>query len=243
MLKSDQTGGDILVRRPEGCYSIRQADGIPLLDERQFNPSGYAHAEPIVGKGGRGSAWFVEFAGIPAVLKHYRRGGMAAKLSDSWYFGWRDADSRSFREMNMLCCLRTGGLSVPRPLAAFRLGRLGFYRAAILTERIVGARSLVEAVNSGNAPWSAIGRALARFHADHARHADLNANNILIDPSDKVFVIDWDKGRIDAGNTRWHGRVIDRLVRSLHKECGSIGAGELERGIETLRRAYQWQSA
>lgn len=239
MDNSGTDSGDNVIRRPEGRYVIWQDDALPPLDERQFNPSGYERAEPIIGKGGRGSAWFVEIAGIPAVLKHYRRGGWAAKLSSDWYWGLHDRDSRSFQEMNLLHYLCDEGLPVPRPLAAFRFGRFGFYQAAILTERIAGARSLVEAVSAGDAPWSAVGQTLAKFHVLDIRHADLNANNILIDPSGKVHFIDWDKGDVVSHDNGWRGRVIDRLVRSLCKECAGSGADALASGLVTMRRAYE----
>lgn len=239
MGNSDNDYGGHSIRRPEGHYRIRQCGGLPRLDERQFNPSGYAQAEPVQGKGGRGHAWFVHIDGIAAVLKHYRRGGWAAKLSAAWYFGPRPADARSFREMCLLRQLAADGLPVPKPLAAFRLGRYGFYRAAILTERIAGARSLVEAVRAGDAPWAAVGEALARCHAAHARHADLNANNILLDPAGKVWLIDWDKGAVDPRDSGWQARVIDRLVRSVRKECAGLAGGQLEAGIAGMRRAYR----
>lgn len=236
---SDIDSGGYSIHRPEGLYSIQLADGLPRLDERQFNPSGYTQAEPVLGKGGRGHAWFVHIDGMPAVLKHYRRGGWAAKLSTDWYFGPRAADARSFREMCLLQQLLAEGLPVPKPLAAFRLGRSGFYRAAILTGRILGARSLVEVVKAGDAPWAAVGEALARCHAAHARHADLNANNILLDPAGKVWLIDWDKGAVDPRDNVWQARVIDRLVRSLRKECMGDAGGRLDAGIAELRRAYR----
>lgn len=239
---SGNDSGAYGIRRPEGQYSIRQSDALPRLDERQFNPSGYTQAEPVLGKGGRGHAWFVRIDGLPAVLKHYRRGGWAAKLSADWYFGPRAADARSFREMRLLRQLVADGLPVPEPLAAFRLGRCGFYRAAILTTRILGARSLLDAVKAGDAPWAAVGEALARCHAADARHADLNANNILLDPAGKVWLIDWDKGAVDPRDNGWRARVIGRLLRSLRKECQGDAADRLETGIAEMCRAYRQAS-
>jgi 3-deoxy-D-manno-octulosonic acid kinase len=235
----DNAGGETVILRPEGRYAIWQDDALPRLDERQFNPGGYQRAEPIIGKGGRGSAWFVEIAGMPAVLKHYRRGGWAAKLGADRYWDPRDSASRSFQEMNLLHYLHDEALPVPRPLAAFRLGRFGFYQAAILTGRIIGARSLVEAVLAHDAPWAETGSVLARFHALAVRHADLNANNILIDADDAVHVIDWDKGRVDLRQTGWPEAVLARLIRSLHKELGGRRNGYLEAGIEVMTREYR----
>ena len=235
----DNAGGETIILRPEGRYAIWQDDALPRLDERQFNPGGYERAQPIAGKGGRGGAWFVDTAAGMAVLKHYRRGGWAALVSTDRYL-FRDASaSRSHREFLFLRHLRSEGLPVPEPLAAFCLSRFGLYRAALLTRRIAGARSLVEAVHAQDAPWAKIGAVLARFHALAVRHADLNANNILIDADGAVHVIDWDKGRLNPNRNGWPEAVLARLVRSLYKEAGGSDRNYLESGIEAMTREYR----
>ena len=235
----DNAGGETIILRPEGRYAIRQADALPQLDERQFNPGGYGRAEPIIGKGGRGGAWFVDTAAGTAVLKHYRRGGWAARISSDRYLFLGATVSRSHSEFLFLQHLRAEGLPVPDPLAAFCLSHFGTYRAALLTRRIADSRSLVEAVIAGDAPWPAIGRTLARFHVLGVRHADLNANNILIAADDSVHVIDWDKGRVDLRQNGWPEAVLARLVRSLHKEAGGRQNADLEAGIEVMTREYR----
>ena len=72
-----------------------------------FDPAHYGEgATPVSGKGGRGAAWFVHGPFGNAVLRHYRRGGWAAKISNSRYF-WRDEASvrsiHEFRFMQSLC--------------------------------------------------------------------------------------------------------------------------------------------
>lgn len=241
MDNSDNVSGDTVILRPEGRYAILQANELPRLDERQFNPGGYERAEPIIGKGGRGGAWFVEIDGIPAVLKHYRRGGWAARISTDHYLFRLASASRSHGEFRFLQYLRSQGLPVPKPLAAFCLSHFRLYRAALLTQRIADSRSLVEAVRAQDAPWAKIGTTLARFHALGIRHADLNANNILIDAEDDVHVIDWDKGRIDVRGNDWPDAVLARLIRSLHKEAGDSERGYLEAGIDTMKIEYRRQ--
>lgn len=239
MDNSGTDSGDTIILRPEGRYAIRQADALPRLDERQFNPRGYQRVEAIVGKGGRGGAWFVDTAAGTAVLKHYRRGGWAALASTDRYLFRGASASRSHREFLFLRHLRSEGLPVPEPLAAFCLSRFGLYRAALLTRRIAGARSLVEAVRAQDAPWAKIGAVLARFHALAIRHADLNANNILIDADDAVHFIDWDKGRIDHCENGWPEAVLARLIRSLHKENSGSGRAYLEAGIAAMTSGYR----
>ena len=72
------------------------------------------------------------------------------------------------------------------------------YRAAILVERIAGARSLADlAAERGNAaPWAETGRLLAAFHQAGLDHADLNAHNVLFDEHGAGWLIDLDRGRL-----------------------------------------------
>ena len=212
---------------------LRQAE--PAL----FDPLAYgSDARPVQGRGGRGAAWFVDGEFGAGVLRHYRRGGWAARASKDGYL-WQGRERvRSLREFALLRHLRARGLPVPAPIAAWYLRRGWQYRAAILVERVPGARSLVEAVNAGDAPWAAVGAAIARCHRERAHHADLNANNILLDRESQPWLIDWDRGRIEPASGAWSQRVLDRLQRSLTKECTTVPALRLAEGMAQLRAAH-----
>jgi hypothetical protein len=56
-------------------------------------------------------------------------------------------------------------------------------------------------------------------------------------------VIDWDRGRIEAGPGAWMQRVLDRLQRSLLKECATVPAARLARGMAQLRAAHDRELA
>jgi 3-deoxy-D-manno-octulosonic acid kinase len=92
-------------------------------------------------------------------------------------------------------------------------------------------------VTAGDTPWGAIGAAIAACHRHGAHHADLNANNILLDREDRPWLIDWDRGRIEAAGA-WQARVLDRLQRSLAKECATVPAARLAEGMAQLRLAH-----
>lgn len=240
MLNADVNDDIKATRRPEGTYAIVQDSALPFMfDPAQFNPSGYEHAQAIIGKGGRGSAWMVDTPAGIGVLKHYRRGGWAARISSDRYLFHGAGVSRSHSEFRLLTRLRILGLPVPKPMAAFCLSKHGLYRAALLTHRIPNARSLVEAVANRNAPWTAVGDTLALFHKAFVRHADLNANNILIEADQAVNFIDWDKGRIENNATGWSEGVLARLIRSLRKEASNADLEYLESGIDALSNAYR----
>ena len=203
-----------------------------------FDPAAHGEsARPVLGRGGRGAAWFVDGEFGAGVLRQYRRGGWAARASRDGYLWQGEARVRSFAEFRLLRRLQAFGLPVPAPIAAFYRRRGWRYRAAILLERIAGARSMAAAVDAGDAPWAAIGAAIGACHRHGAHHADLNANNILLDRDHRAWIIDWDRGRIEAGGP-WQGRVLERLQRSLAKECATVPAARLEQGMAQLRLAH-----
>lgn len=227
------------VKRPEGRVDMLfDADRLPQLTERQFSPCGYSDARPVSGRGGRGSAWFVQTPAGPAVLKHYRRGGQLAKWVSSSYFYTGLAQTRAFREFRLLQALSEKGLPVPQPLAAFCRRGLFTYQAALLTGQLRDTQSLAAAAGNSAAPWIAVGETLARFHRAGARHGDLNANNILLDGDGRVFIIDWDKSALENSPGTWCGTVLDRLQRSLLKECRDGDRRIVQDGIARLRTAY-----
>jgi 3-deoxy-D-manno-octulosonic acid kinase len=204
-----------------------------------FDPASYgSDARPVQGRGGRGAAWFVDGEFGSGVLRHYRRGGWAARASKDRYLWQGRSRVRSLREFALMRHLRAVGLPVPAPIAAWFSRRGLQYRAAIIVERVPGATSLVEAVNAGEAPWAAVGSAIARCHRHRAHHADLNANNILLDRERQPWLIDWDRGCIERTNGAWAQRVLDRLQRSLLKECATVPAARLEEGMAQLRAAH-----
>ena len=88
------------------------------------------------------------------------------------------------------------GVPVPRPIAAYYRRDGQFYRAAILLERLDDVRTLADraAVAGDGAPWEEAGRLIARIHRAGLDHADLNAHNLLFDPTGRGWVIDLDRG-------------------------------------------------
>ncbi len=228
----DARGQGVIVFDPA---RVRQA--VPGL----FEATTYgADAQPVQGQGGRGAAWFVRGEFGEGVLRHYRRGGWMAKVSTDAYLWLGEKHVRSLREFELLRALNAASLPVPVPLAAFFRRRGLACRAAILIERIAQARPFAEIVRlqAAQAPWAAVGAAIARCHRQRAHHADLNANNILVGPQQKAWLIDWDKGCIEPDVGGWCGSVLDRLRRSLRKECPGLAESELDAGMRKLRAAH-----
>lgn len=225
-----------------------QGNGAILFDDTRlrqadpdwFTPAYWGEKARPVGSGGRGGAWFIDAPFGAVVLRHYLRGGWAAAFSRDQHL-WRGSlRARSFAEFRLLRELIRRGLPVPRPLAAQYLRDGVRYRAAILLERIDGARSLAErAATAGHdAPWEETGRLIARFHRAGLDHADLNASNILFDTHGNGWVIDLDRSRLRTPETRWRERNLSRLRRSLMKLRDSRSEADVDADFARLRGAY-----
>ena len=216
------------------CARLPQAT-VTLLDPR--SPELQAHAVSV---GGRGAAWFVQTAAGPAVLRHYRRGGLAARVSRERYF-WLGAErSRGFHEFRLLRALRERDLPVPAPLIAAYWREGLTYRAALLVERIDGARSLGDVLDAGEIPpWASIGETIARFHRAGAFHADLNVDNVLMDTQGRIWLIDFDRGALRQSARRWQQANLARLQRSLRKRvAAAAGRAPISDGWREMLSAY-----
>ncbi|HEU0154233.1 MAG TPA: 3-deoxy-D-manno-octulosonic acid kinase [Arenimonas sp.] len=202
-----------------------------------FDPAAHGGRAQPVQAGGRGAAWFVGGAFGEAVLRHYRRGGLAARLGRDTYLWCGERAVRSFAEFRLLAALHAEGLPVPAPLAAAYWRRGLGYRAALLVERIPGVRALADwcGDQADAAPWEAVGAMLARFHAAGVHHADLNAHNILVDAAGRPWLIDFDRGRRRAPGA-WRQANLRRLARSLAKL--SAGDARWRPGFARLQAAY-----
>jgi 3-deoxy-D-manno-octulosonic acid kinase len=206
-----------------------------------FDVSRYgANALPI-GVGGRGDAWYVEGPFGAGVLRHYRRGGLMARLSTRHYLWLGERHARCVREIDLLEALVAAGLPVPAPIAgAWRREGL-FYRAALLMARVPVRADLMSLVHEDvvRAPWEAVGTTLARFHRFGAHHPDLNARNVLQRTDGGITVIDWDRGTAGHAPGRWCEDELARLERSLMKYRRHVTPAQVAEGMARLRAAWR----
>jgi len=168
---------------------------------------------------GRGSAWLIEVGTRRLVLRHYRRGGLIAWLSDDLYW-WRGPErTRSFREWRLLHHLRRAGFPVPRPVAAGYRLQGSRYTADILMDHLPNTETLAQRLTQGPLPlssWIEIGRCIRRFVDAGVHHADLNANNVLLDAEGRIWLIDFDRARLRRPGM-WSDAMLARLYGSLRK--------------------------
>ena len=191
-----------------------------------FEPEFWAGRDALTGTArGRGTTHYVRTAGQDLVLRHYRRGGLAARILADRYL-WRAEDqTRPFAEWALTHRLHLAGLPVPVPVAAryVRQGRV--YRGDIITGRLASAGSLTEALHAGPLPlltWISIGRCIRRFHDLGVCHADLNAHNVLLGEHG-VYLVDFDRCRLRPEGL-WRDGNLVRLRRSLEKIAYSLPA-------------------
>lgn len=203
-----------------------------------------ADATPVT-SGGRGAAFFVDTPFGACVLRHYRRGGWAARFSAAAYLWLGERHVRSVAEFRLAREVLARDVPVPAPVAACYWRHCFSYRAALLMRRLPGTRTLAELALDGCAPWQAAGALVARMHRAGLDHADLNADNLLFDDAHRGWVIDLDRGRLRVPAAGWRERNLQRLLRSLLKRRGSRDVASVTAGFDQLRNAYQteWSRA
>lgn len=172
---------------------------------------------------GRGQALTVPLHQGHGVFRRYLHGGFLGPFTGDLF-----RDRRSRDEVRVLAELRARGAPCPEPLAAYEQDvALGFRRLAILTRAIPGARAAPEALRA-LAPGDVTGRrrllralayAVRAFHDAGGDHADLNARNLVVDPTGQAWVLDLDRGVVLPGAAPAPVRVrnLRRLARSWRK--------------------------
>lgn len=216
---------------PDGAIVFdAEAVAQAAFDPDWFEPDYWrARAATESTTGGRGGALFIDAPFGNCALRHYRRGGMVAHILGDHYLWAGAEETRSFSEFRLLQALREKDLHAPQPLAARYRRRGAYYRADILTRRVDNAATLAELLAQGkldSASAACVGAEIARFHAQGAYHADLNAHNVLL-ADDAVWLIDFDRGALRPPVRVWQLANLARLKRSLLK-IGAARSGERE---------------
>ncbi len=191
----------------------------------------------IAEKKGRSSTWFFDYSNGIGVLRHYWRGGLVGRLLSDQYLYTGLKNTRTYKEYLLLVELEARGLNVPKPLAA-KVDHGGLiYRGDLITQAIPDAASLLDLLKTralSDDEVIAIGKTIANFHQQGVFHADLNINNIMLDNSGRVYIIDFDRGRLVKPMHPCLKRNMQRLQRSFIKEEG--------RNNRFFWDSAQWQS-
>ena len=203
-----------------GGAMLYDASRVGNVSADWFEPKYWAARRGLDGSAqGRGAALFIKSAdGKRYVLRHYRRGGLMARLSGDRYV-WRNEEStRPFTEWQLTYRLHRAGLPVPAPIAARYRHAGSTYTGDIITERlpVVGSRAEFQRPGALSVlTWISIGRCIRRFHDLGVCHADLNAHNVMLS-EEGVYLVDFDRCQLRAPGM-WRDANLVRLRRSLEK--------------------------
>lgn len=229
------------------------------FDATSFDTDALARGALIDGEAtaGRGNTVFFTLHKQQLVLRHYRRGGLVRHISEKHYIFTGMDNTRAMREFDLLLSLQSKGLPAPVPYACRVLRHGLFYTASLVTHRLPGqtlaerllANGLLSSENTCDKNlWRSLGELIARFHAAGVFHADLNAHNIMLDDDGNLFLIDFDRGRMqalpkDPAQSGWCVENISRLERSIKKIISSesnngVGAHTLMQKFSQLKE--QW---
>ena len=196
-----------------------------------FEPGFWKARHAVVAEArGRGQTWIVREGARELVLRHYRRGGLIAKLSHDRYVWLGESATRPFRELVLLARMLAAGLPVPAPVAARYLRHGRTWSGDILVAFLPQTQTLAQRLSSGSVSlqtWAEIGRMLARFHAFGVCHTDLNAHNVLLRGPENTWLIDFDGASVRKPGL-WCDANLVRLRRSLEKLNDGPAAGRFD---------------
>lgn len=205
--------------------------GVPWFEPRYW----IAHDAVIAEAHGRGRTWIVRQAETGGgerqlVLRHYRRGGLIARLSHDRYLWLGETATRPFREFALLARMHAAGLPVPQPVAARYLRHGRTWSGDILLGFVPQTQTLAQRLSSGSVSlqtWAAMGRMLRGFHDVGVCHTDLNAHNILLRGPAQTWLIDFDGASVRRPGL-WRDANLVRLRRSLEKLNDGPASGRFD---------------
>lgn len=199
---------------PEAETSVR-AD---LFDPMCLQQQGVLESSVVAG---RARVHFFSHGSYDMVLREYRRGGAIANLSEAKYVWSGLENSRPWKELQLLVEMKRLKLPVPTPFAALLTKQGLLYRASLITYRLAETETFAKRLTTRSAPdwlWRRVGGVIRKMHDQNIFHSDLNANNILLNTDDAVFLIDFDKSGVrEKGHDGWKFDNLERLQRSLKK--------------------------
>lgn len=228
MARTWTSGSEVKRVAVAGGMMLYDASRAGNLRAEWFDPAYWRKRDAITGEApGRGATLFFVDGKQEYALRHYRRGGLVARVCADRYVWRGEADTRPVAEWHLTYHLAHAGLPVAPPVAARYVRRGLLYRGDLITGRLLGTMSLAAALGQGAVPivtWVEIGRCLRRFHDLGVCHADLNAHNILLGPERAVHLIDFDRATLRRPGL-WRDANLVRLRRSLDKVTDELPAG------------------
>ena len=183
--------------------------------------------------GGRSSIAKVRLEGVGAVVvKYYTHGGLIRYLVKRRYL--RCGKTRSQIEYEILGKVRSLGVSAPEPIAYASTGGL-FYKSWLVTREIKEPSTLAELSCADQERTQIVMEKViyevCKLVENHIYHADLHPGNVLVNSSDRVFILDFDKARLSRKN---RNRLRDQYIS---RWCRAVGKHRLPRVLSEMMEA------
>ena len=214
----------MLIRAQDSRVLFFQDELSDEISSDYFNADYWKHNNAITGSAfGRGVTWFFKINQDEFVLRHYHRGGLIAKLIKDGYLYRGLSHTRAYQEFVVTEQLAELNLPVAKPVAGQVIRHGLYYRADLITEKIIGARDLVAVLTQQALTaeqYHQIGAMIKLFHDANLWHADLNTHNIILGAGQKWWLIDFDRCCFKKPTAAWKKANMDRLRRSFIKEKG-----------------------
>lgn len=195
------------------------------------------HRPAILGGRGVVSIHTLPLVG-PVLIKHYLHGGVLRRVFYESYL--RLGRTRPAAELAMLAAVRALGVRAPEPVGYFTKG-LVLYRGWLVTKLIPEERNLAEVVLADEERARPLLKELVQqidvLIQNRVCHVDLHPGNVLVDGSEQVHIIDFDKAYMFSGSRnqlrdyylcRWRRAVLKYNLPDLLAEMFCAG----------LRRVY-----
>jgi tRNA A-37 threonylcarbamoyl transferase component Bud32 len=152
---------------------------------------------------------------------------------------------RPVRELIVTEAARAAGCPVPHVLAVGIQDLVIGYRGWIVTEALEGVRPLIDVYAESDerarvALMRSVGVAIRRLHSAGIYHVDLTGYNVLVDASNRIVFVDFDRSfqaAPDTGRLARAGR--HRFWRSMAKLTAARGVVLPSASIEWLAEGYR----
>jgi 3-deoxy-D-manno-octulosonic acid kinase len=223
-----------------------QCDGVKILIAEEYANSGLEsklsqgvieliNSPADITESGRGRVLSLPFSEQKKViLRLNRRGGLWGSWIKTLYL--KSQQERPIIEFEILKYLKSSQILVPTPVAAMVLPECGglLYRGALATEEIPYTRNMLSILkkvcfeDGDLSLWKSLCRAVGEQAGNILQLGvcpwDLHVGNVLIDDSNRVWLIDFDKAQRISESMRSVAakRVYRRWKRSLERHLFEI---------------------